>query len=571
MTDAAAEGTDPEALVRQGLALHQSGDLRDACERYEAALALAPDHFDALHLLGVVQLQLQAPERAVALIGRALGIDPNAAAAHCNLALALSQSGDLKAALASADRAIALSADYVEAHVNRAAILLRLERPAPALASYDAALILRPGSAALHVGRARALSDLARYVEALAAANRAVALEPDLAEAHHRCGLALFDLDRLDAALAAFERSVDRAPGYAEAHANRAMTLYDLGRREEALIAADRALALRSDFPEVELTRAMSLLSVGKLREGFEAYRSRWRLPRFADRAPPVSCPLWDGQDVTGKSVLVWREQGFGDCIQFARYAPLLASIAGSVTLLADPPLTRLFRSLPKVEVLDRLEDDAGPFDYQIPLLCLPRVFGTTLETIPAGAPYLSANSEDAATWSARLEDTGDLRIGLVWSGADRSADPTGAAMDRRRSVSLARLAPLARVQGATFVSLQKGEAAAQAARPPAGMRLIDLTADLHDFADTAALISALDLVVTVDTAVAHLAGALGKPVWVLSRFDGCWRWLGDREDSPWHPTARIFRQRTSGDWDGVIERVAVALVQLGEHGITKP
>jgi hypothetical protein len=270
--------------------------------------------------------------------------------------------------------------------------------------------------------------------------------------------------------------------------------------------------------------------------------------------------PAWEGQELTGKSILVWGEQGFGDHLQFSRYVAWVARMAARTALVTEPALLALFqRSFPGVEVRAGVADEAG-FDVQAALMDLPRAFGTTLETIPAEIPYLAANPTDVAGWAERLAGHSGRKVGLVWAGDTHAGRAAGAAVDRRRSLRLAQFAPLAAVQGVTFVSLQKGEPAAQAADPPHGVSLLDLTSGLRDFSDTAALIENLDLVIAVDTAVAHLAGALGKPVWILSRHEGDWRWLNGREDSPWYPTARLFHQRAAGAWDEVIGRVATAL-----------
>jgi hypothetical protein len=336
---------------------------------------------------------------------------------------------------------------------------------------------------------------------------------------------------------------------------------------DEALASYDRALSLRPDFPEAHLNRATSLLSLGDLQPGFEEYRWRWRTRNFRPLAPRLDWPAWEGEDLAGRSILLHGEQGFGDHLQFVRYAPLVAARAGRVTLLTEPPLVRLFQSIPEVEVLDALPVDAA-FDVHAPLMDLPRLFVTTLGTVPGDTPYLAAERADVAMWARRLAGQRGLTVGLVWAGDTHKGRPAGAAVDRRRSLRLAQFAPLADVENVTFYSLQKGEPAAQALDPPPGLQLVDVTDELHDFSDTAALIANLDLVIAVDTAVAHLAGALGKPVWILSRYEGDWRWLNGREDSPWYPPARLFHQRASGAWDEVIDRIAAELCRLsGRHG----
>ena len=246
--------------------------------------------------------------------------------------------------------------------------------------------------------------------------------------------------------------------------------------------------------------------------------------------------------------------------------APYQALVA-RVTVLANQPLVGIFHSIPGIEVLTVFDNEK--YDYHVPLMCLPRLLGTTLETGPADVPYLAADLKKIARWAERLSEyEGKIKIGLVWAGNSRKHDPTSNAIDRRRSMALQQFAPLGGIANIQFFSLQKGEPATQALHPPNGMRLIDWTSELHDFEDTAALITNLDLVISVDTSVVHLAGALAKPVWVLSRFDGCWRWLNGREDSPWYPTARLFHQKAPGAWSEVIERVAAELVKLSDASV---
>jgi tetratricopeptide (TPR) repeat protein len=383
-----------------------------------------------------------------------------------------------------------------------------------------------PASAQAHSDRANALNDLGRASEALAAADRAIALDPDLADAHNARGVALYTRGRSDAAAASYERALALAPGFPEAHAN----------------------------------RALARLRAGDLARGFEEYRWRWRVGDAASQRPRLGCPDWEGEPLAGRRLLVFAEQGYGDTLHFVRFVPQLARMGAQVTLLAEPPLARLLRaSLPGVEVVDRLPADAV-FDAQAAMLCLPRLLGVTLATIPAETPYLAADPAGTAAWARRLAALPGRKVGLVWAGAARRDNPGAAAIDARRSLRLAQFAPLAAATGVQFVSLQVGEPAAEARDAPPGLSLVDCTAELGDFADTAALVAGLDLVISVDTSVAHLAGALGRPVWILSRFDGCWRWLQDRDDSPWYPSARLFRQPAPGAWDPVIASVAEAL-----------
>jgi tetratricopeptide (TPR) repeat protein len=616
------------------VAAHQAGRLAQARASYEAVLGRAPDHFDALHMLGVAVVQCGEAAAGAELIERATRIAPDVAAAHVNLAMALSALGRHQAALESAERAAKLDRASPEAHTNRGNALLALGRPAEALAAYEQALAARPDHPQAHYNRANALRDLGRAADAVAAydaalalapgytealANRgallvtlnrlvealatfdtavtahptadmhlsrglvlaklarlddalasfdaALAADPQSAEAHSRRAAALNDLGRTAAALAAADRAIELDPDLADAHNSRGIALYDLQRLDEALASYDRAVALKPQGPEAHLNRALARLKSGDLAAGFAEYPWRWRVRDAARFRPAVAYPDWEGQGLEGRRLLIFSEQGFGDSLQFVRYAPRLAALGARVTLLVEAPLVGLFSaSLAGVEVVDRLPDDAA-YDFQLAMLCLPRLFRTTFETIPGDTPYLAADAAASAAWSRRLAALPGCKIGLVWAGASRRHSPMLAAIDARRSLSLAQLEPLAAIPDVQFISLQVGEAAAEVLSPPEGLRLIDWTSEIRDFADTAALVAGLDLVITVDTAVAHLAGALGRPVWILSRYEGCWRWLTGREDSPWYPTARLFRQAAPGAWDPVTAAVAAALGSFAGSG----
>jgi hypothetical protein len=303
--------------------------------------------------------------------------------------------------------------------------------------------------------------------------------------------------------------------------------------------------------------------------EAWPLYEARWRVAPLRDQAQlPAETRMTGHEAIEGKTVLLLAEQGFGDTLQFCRYAPMLARRGAQVILAVPDPLSRLMGSLRDVHQVVSQDEIVPAFDLHCPLMSLPLAFGTTEETIPWRVPYLEADAEATERWRTIIPTTGNaggLRVGLVWAGARRAGQPYAAAIDRRRSMTIADFAPLAAVPDCVFVSLQLGPPARQAATAP--FPLVDVTDRLTDFADTAALIEVLDLVITVDTAVAHLAGALGKPVWLLNRFDACWRWPRDRDDSEWYPTMRIFRQTAPGDWAGVIRRVAAALPGFETYG----
>jgi tetratricopeptide (TPR) repeat protein len=582
-----------QAICDQGLALHRAGRLEEARALYKRVLQRNPRHFGALHAFGVLCCQVGETELGSAMLRRAVAADPNAAGALCALGASQETLGRLGEALASYDRALGLQPGLADAHYNRAGVLRRLARREEALDAYETAVTLAPGLAEAHYNRGLVLDELGRRAEACDAYARAIAVRPGFPEAHHNRGLSLqalarldealdsFDaaiacapehveahygrglslqrLDRRQEALAAFDTTLALAPGFADAHYARGLTLHELRQPEAAIASYDRALALRPGDVLTLFNRSLSLLLAGRMEEGWRDYETRLDIPQMIAERPDNDAPIWRGEPLGERTIHLHGEQGLGDTLQFCRYASLIAAPA-KVILEAPAPLARLLASLPGEARIIAQGEIPPASDLRCSLMSLPAAFSTTLDTIPARIPYLSADAARAALWRGRLDALPGLKVGLVWSGGQRPEQTDAAAIDRRRSVSLEAMAPLAEVEGVTFVSLQKGAPAAQAANPPPGMTLLDFTDELDDFADTAALAEALDLVISVDTSVAHLAGAMGKPVWLLNRFDNCWRWLIDRDDSPWYPTLRQFRQSTPGDWDGVMRSVRDAL-----------
>ncbi len=428
-----------------------------------------------------------------------------------------------------------------------------------ALGCFEAAITAHPTHAAALSNRANILHLLDRVDAALASNDQALAADPRHLDALFNRGLILFDLGRFEEALASCDRVLALRPDHAAALGNRGATLHVLGRLDDAIASFRQAQALRPDDRTHRFNESLARLAAGDYVEGWQRYEARWGTKLHpAGRA--FAQPQWHGEDVPAdRTILLHAEQGYGDTLQFCRYLPLVAQHA-RVVLEVSAPLRRLMSSLPGNPSVITEGEPLPHFDLHCPLLSLPLAFGTTLGTIPAGTPYLQADRRLAAAWRERLAALPGMKVGLVWAGDSGRTLSDAISRDRRRSIPLSRLAPLGAVPGISFVSLQKGSAAVQAADPPPGLLLHGWTEALHDFADTAALVEALDLVISVDTAVAHLAGALGKPVWVLNRYDACWRWLRDRTDSPWYPTARLFRQITLGDWGPPIADVASAL-----------
>ena len=429
-------------------------------------------------------------------------------------------------------------------------------RPDAALDLIGRAIAEKPHIAMYHYNRANVLSELGRLDEAIDSYKAAGQRKPDFPDLHTGLGLALRAANRLAEAEASLREAIRRAPGDASLHCNLASLLSDAGRLEEAEASLREAMRLSPDSAEYPFNLGMTQLLAGRLREGFETYQARWHVPPMAPRG--FKQPLWRGEPLAGRVLLVHAEQGLGDTLQFCRYMALFHP-EDQVILEAQRPLLRLLGTLPGVKTLVAAGDPLPPFDLHCPLLTLPVAFGTTVETIPASVPYLHADPADVACWAARLTGSDGLRVGLVWAGK-----PGLEEVDRKRSLRFAQVEPILDLEGVTYVSLQKGPIAVkQLAESRHAERVLDWTEEIGDFADTAALAANLDLVIGVDTSVVHLAGALGKPVWLLNRFNTCWRWLLGRDDSPWYPTLRQFRQTQPGDWDGVFTAVKAALEEV--------
>jgi len=534
---------------------HQAGRLQEAERLYRQVLARQPEHADAMHNLAVIALQVGRNDAAVEMIRRAIVLNPNHSEAHYNLGTALQNKGQLDEAIAAFRQAIALNPNLPEAHNNLGNALKDKEQFDEAIAAYRQAISLSPNFPEAHNNLGVALKDKGQLDEAIAACRRAIALRPNYAEAHYNLGNALKEKGQPDEAIAAYRRAIALNPKLPEAHSNLGNALKDKGQLDEATIAYRQATALGPNLPEGHHNLSLSLLARGEFQQGWEEYEWRWKCKDFPSPARNFVQPQWDGCPLEDRTVLLHTEQGLGDAIQFIRYLPLVAQRGGRIILECQAELQRLFQTIAGSCQIVARGQPLPAFDLHCPLQSLPRVFGTNLANIPNIVPYLHADAEDARRWQHRLAShSPNVRVGLAWAGSPTHKN------DRNRSIKLARLAPLGQAPGVRFFSLQKGEAAAEAKTPPPGMELVDWTEELKDFADTAALIDNLDLVIAVDTAVVHLAGAMGKLVWTLLPFVADWRWLLERQDSPWYPTMRLFRQPRIGDWDSVVTRVVEAL-----------
>ncbi len=556
----------------RGTALEGLGRLDEAAEAYRCAIAFKPDDPEGQASLGVALRRLGRLEEAAAALRHAARLAPERAAAHDALALTLRQLGRFIEAAEAARAALALDPDHATAHSNLGHALMRLGRFAEAAAAFREAARCDPGDAEAHINRGAALLGLNRFGEAAVACAEAVRLAPGDANAHANLGFALAGLDRLDEGVAACAEAIRLAPGHANAHANLGFALIGLARFEAAIAALEAAIALDAGHVQAHRNLAMVLLLLGRFERGWAEYEHRGdhllpegRRAFVHGGGRRVAPSQWRGEALAGRTILLHAEQGLGDTVQFVRYVPEVARRGGRVLLLVPPTMERLLRDLPGVHRLLTFGQDLPDVHLHCPLPSLPYALGmTTLDAIPAPGAYLRAEPEARERWRQRLGGLRGLRVGLAWAGNPEQGN------DRNRSVAFRRLAPLWQVPGVDWVSLQVGPREADLDDAPEGL-IRNLAPDLHDLAETAAAMSQLDLVLTVDTMVAHLAGALGRPAWVMLAFVADWRWMLEREDSPWYPTLRLFRQPRAGAWESVVERVAGALKALSGAVVRHP
>ncbi|MFM0068538.1 tetratricopeptide repeat protein [Paraburkholderia aspalathi] len=553
-------------MLRQAVALQQNGAFSEAEELYREILELKPRHFEALQLLGSLALQAGRLQEGIELLRKALAINAKQAPIHSNLAYALNALQRFDEALASANRALALQSKFPDALNNRGNAQAGLNLPLEALSSFDRAIALTPDFAQAWNNRACVLRDLGRPADALASCDHALALQPTYPDAWSNRGNALSDLNQADDARQCYERALELAPAFADAWNNLGLTQVDLGEHAQALQSYERALAVNPAAAETHWNQSLCLLQLGQLEAGWKEYEWRWERSRIKAGRRTFAQPLWLGDfSIDGKTILLHAEQGLGDTLQFCRYAGMVSKLGAKVVLEVPDELMRLMSTLDGVDQLIEAGQVLPPFDCHCPLLSLPLAFKTDLASIPSKTPYLFADSQATREWHERIaaQAEGRLKVGLVWAGGNRPHVAELRKNDARRSIAFERLAPILDVPNVQFFSLQKGPSALQLPHSDSHPNVIDYTEELDDFADTAALVANLDLVISVDTSTAHLAGALDKPVWILNRFDTCWRWMLERSDTPWYAQAKLFRQPALGDWDSVIRNARDGLAAL--------
>ncbi len=517
----------PEALLQQADAAYERGELEVARGLCEAVLRDSPGSFRAQCLMAAIAADAGQTEDGLRWALSAASGAPAAPAPH-----------------------------YLAGRLWQGA-----GRLAEAEASYRSALQLQPSHARAHNNLGCVLHMQGKLDAALTEYRKALDLDPGLPQANQNYASIVRDGEALQRAAQSYLRQTQANPRDAMAFTDLGNTWRELGRHREALAAYNRALSIDPDLAEAHFSRSFVLLLLGDYAAGWKDYEWRWRIPAFNVPARRFAQPIWDGREFAGGTILLHAEQGLGDTLQFVRYAPLVAQRCAQVVLECQPELVGLMQRVAGVQRVVSQGESLPAFAAHAPLMSLPGIFMTTLDSVPWNGPYVHADAERADQWrSAAREQEAGLKVGLVWAGRPQQWD------DRKRSIALDMLAPLAR-DGVVFFSLQKGEAAAQAAAPPGGMRLIDMTARIEDFSDTAALASLLDLLITIDTSVAHLGGAMGIPTWLLTAHAPDWRYHLERSDSPWYPGMRLFRQERDGDWSGAIAAVSAELARFAARG----
>jgi tetratricopeptide (TPR) repeat protein len=542
---------DMNEQFESALADYNQGRVSEAESILKEIVRARPDRTDALYLLAEISYGAGNYDAAVSYISKAIRYDPGNAEAYSNLGFILQGKGRLDDAVKCYQKAVELNPDLLQAYMNLGNTFKEKGRFDDAVRYYQKALQICPDLPDAYSNIGITLLKTRQPDKAVDFCQKAVQLAPHDVNMYYNLGIVLQENGRLDEAVACYQKASQLAPGDAEIYNNLAFALQENRRPYEAIPYYRKALGLQPDYATAHWNLALALLLTGNFREGWREYEWRWGTKYLLSSKRKFEQPLWTGSDIEGLTILLHAEQGLGDTFQFIRYAPLVAGRGAKVIFECYGHMASLMRGVDGIHQLIVSGEELPAFDVHCPLLSLPLAFDTTLETVPAAIPYISADILLTDKWKDLLKhDDSKLKIGIVWAG-----NP-GFKQNRYRNIPLHFFAPVAGLPGVTLYSLQKGEEAGTAKDPPGGMKLVDYTSEINDFSDTAAFIENLDLVISVDTAVAHLAGAMGRPVWTLLPFSPEWRWLMDREDSPWYPTMRLFRQSSHMDWQSVIDGV---------------
>ncbi|MBF0358176.1 MAG: tetratricopeptide repeat protein [Magnetococcales bacterium] len=578
-----------QAHYNLGTVLQKQGRVVEAVESYQKALSIHPDLAEAHYNLGIIHQEQGDMDKAVASCQKAIAIKPGFAEAHCVLGTALQREGKLEEAAACQQRAISIKPGYAEAYISLGIVQKEQGNLAAAIASYQKAITIKPNypEAYNNLGNTlkeqdrlneaisnyqKAIAIKANYAEAyrnlgaafqeqgcldaaVEACQKAISIKPDYAEAYYIIGNSLMEQMSLDAAVENYQKAIAIKPDYPDAYCNLGNARNKQAKIEEAVNSYQKAIALKPNHAEAHFNLSTNLLLIGDYESGWKEYEYRFLCREVS--YDNYQQPRWDGSRLDGKTILLHHEQGFGDTLQCIRYVELVKNLGATVIVYCQKPLGSLLQGMEHIDKLCTSTDSIPAFDCQLPLFSLPLLFGTTLETIPENSPYIYPDQLLVKKFSQRLEGVKGFKVGIVWQGSPRHN------RNWYRSVDPAILIKLFSIEGAVFISLQKEAKESDLELLSKQDNFIDISAELNDFSDTAAAMANLDLMISVDTSVVHLSGALACPSWVMLSYIPDWRWLLEGEDSPWYPSARLFRQSKHGNWDSVIESVFSNLTNL--------
>lgn len=540
--------TSVQAMFQEAMVLHQHGQLLPAQLLYQNVLLKQPRHADALHLSGLIALQFKEYQKAADLIAKAIKANPGNAVYYLNQGIALKELRQFVAAVSSYDKAIALQPNYAAAYYSRGNALKDLKRLNDAVVSYGKAIALQPNDVLAHSNRGLALQELNQLDDAVASFDKAISIDPGFAEGYLNKSIALRVLMRLDEALASNDKAIALQPQNAVAHSNRGLVLQELNQLDAAVMSFDKAISIDPEFADSYFNKSLALLLGGDFAKGWILYEWRWKRQLVISKTRQFAQPRWTGeQSLVGKVILLYSEQGLGDSLQFCRYARSVAALGARVIMEVPQSLIGVLQRLDGVHDLIAAGTEIPNFDYQCPLLSLPAAFKTNTGNIVDANGYLRTDTATVAKWSEFLGKKTKTRVGIVWSGN------TAHSNDHNRSLTLAQMLAQIPIE-AEIVSLQKELRTVDQATLEGNPRLRHFGENLHDFSDTAALCSLMDVVISVDTSVAHLSAALGLRTWILLPFSPDWRWLLNRTDSPWYTSVTLYRQDAPGDWTGAFE-----------------
>ena len=566
----------------------QENNIDLAIDFLNRALAINPSHIDSLFNLSVLLGKINETEKALSTYELLNQIAQNHVQSRYNYASLLAKLGHIPNAINEFKKVIELQPDlliarqnyekllwsqsqqvelapnnlneFIRAH-NKGLSLLEENQFSAALEHFDKALTIEPKSFEGHHNKGMALEKMGRLQEALSHYQQAIEYCPESSRTFNNLGNAYRELDLLDEAIISFERAIELDPNYAEAFSNLGWTLFRLQEYQQSKEYFKKAIKINPSLSPAVFNLSLCQLTLGEFEEGWINYEERMKQPLYQKKIDPLNKPQWDGsQELDGKAIYIHAEQGLGDTIQFCRYIKLLAARGAKVLFEPQVQLKRLLKNIDGVSQLLESGQVIPPYDYHCPLMSLPLAFKTNQDTIPNDVPYIFSEESKKIYWKEKLAAISGLKVGLVWSGGFRPNNPELWGVNQRRNMSFELISQL-NTEGIEFFSLQKGEGAEAELKKYKDKlwqsdNLHNFADELHDFSDTAALIEQLDLVISVDTSTAHLAGAMGKPVWILNRFDGCWRWLSNGDESEWYPTAKLYRQKKNGRWDEVIEKI---------------